>query len=132
MDTRTLLRQSTERLIKAGSNSPQLDAQLLLAATLKISRSKLLASSETNLTEKQAEKFERLLHKREDGAPIAHLVGYQEFFGRNFVVNQHTLVPRPETELLIEEAVRPLSYSQFWSYSGCRNWLGLHCHNYIY
>ncbi len=81
-----------------------LDLELLLAHTLKKPREFVLAHPEKKLTARQAEKFESLAKRRINHEPIAYLTGHKEFYGLDFEVTPATLIPRPETELIVEEA----------------------------
>ena len=82
-----------------------LEASLLLAHVLGISRAQLLARSEQPLSKSQAEVFFDMIRRRRAGEPVAYLVGHREFWSLDLVVNEHTLIPRPETELLVEMAL---------------------------
>lgn len=89
----------------AKSASPQLDAEVLLAYVLKCSRSDLIIFHEQSLNSNQLVKFFYLISRRRRGRPIAYLTGQKEFYGRSFVVNKNVLVPRPSSELLVEETI---------------------------
>ena len=84
------------------SPSPHLDAEILLSYVLNTTRSSLLAHPEKKLTPLQSIKFWWLIFKRQRGIPIAYLTHHKEFYGREFYVNKHTLIPRPATETLID------------------------------
>jgi release factor glutamine methyltransferase len=83
------------------SQSPRLDAELLLAFVLKKDRSWVLAHSSDIVDEPDNRLYERLLARRISGEPIAYITEQKEFFGRVFSVNQYVLVPRPESESFI-------------------------------
>ncbi len=91
--------------LESTSASPRLDAELLLAAALGKDRGWLYAHTDEALTPKQADIFRLLLARRAEGRPLAHLTGRREFWSLELQVNEHTLVPRPETELLVEAAL---------------------------
>lgn len=91
------LRYAEDQLRSAGVPEPKLDAQLLAAHGLMQSRSWVLAHPET-----EAEGVHDLLARRLSREPLAYIVGYREFFGRRFRVDRSVLVPRQETEVLIE------------------------------
>ena len=84
------------------SNSFQLDAELLVALALSCSRTFLYTYPEKNLTNQQQQNFNHFLDRRLKGEPIAYILGYQEFWSLCFKVTSHTLIPRPETEHLVE------------------------------
>lgn len=87
------------------SESPLLDAEILLAYTLDKDRTYLFTWPEHELSPQQAEHFSELLKKRQVGVPIAHLTGSKEFWGLDFKVTSDTLIPRPDTEILVEQAL---------------------------
>jgi len=97
------LRTAKQQLINAGlTDSPQIDAELLLADVLKKGRTYLFTWSDQNLEAEQIENFEEKLTERLAGKPIAHIIGYREFWGLPLKVTADTLIPRPDTETLIE------------------------------
>lgn len=87
------------------SESAHLDAEILLCKVLEKNRTYLRAWPEQVLTQEQYDSFQVLLKQREKGQPIAYITGHKEFWSREFIVSQHVLVPRPETELLVEQAL---------------------------
>jgi len=97
----TTLKNATQTLAIL-SDSPALDAEILLCLVLKKDRSYLRAWSEKNLTSQQNLAFEALLLRRVSGVPIAYITGTREFWSRDFKVSSAVLIPRPDTELLIE------------------------------
>lgn len=90
------------------SPSPRADAQILLAFTLGREREWLLAHGESFLSGAQLEKYLSLCEKRAGGIPVAYITGFAGFFGREFAVNEHVLIPRPETEHIVEDALAHL------------------------
>ena len=88
--------------LAASSATAKLDAEVLLCHTLSKNRSYLRAWFDTVIDEKQAVEFWRLINARYHGTPIAYLTGRREFWSRDFYVTPDVLIPRPETELLIE------------------------------
>jgi release factor glutamine methyltransferase len=87
------------------SESPRTDAQLLLAFVAGKDKEWVLAHGEAFLSKAQSEKFDELVARRAKGVPIAYILGFAGFYGREFAVNDKVLVPRPETEHLIDEAL---------------------------
>jgi release factor glutamine methyltransferase len=85
--------------------APRSDAILLLAHVLGRDRAWVVAHGETFLSKPQSEKFSALCDLRARGTPLAYILGFAGFYGREFAVNEHVLVPRPETEHLIDEAL---------------------------
>ena len=82
---------------------------MLLAHVLGVSRASIIAHPERQLDAAQTQAANLLLARRADGEPIAYLIGSREFYGRNFMVSPATLIPRPETEMIVEQALARLS-----------------------
>ena len=99
------LRQAEQSLATV-SDSARLDAEVLLATVLGKNRSYFIAFPEQVLSDTQNTEFQHLLSKRQHGQPIAHITGQREFWSLEFDVNEHTLIPRPDTEVLIEFVLR--------------------------
>jgi release factor glutamine methyltransferase len=95
---------ATERL-EAISESPRLDAEILLCRTIDMPRSYLFAHPEDELDALTQARFEAVVARREAGMPIAYIMGSREFWSHEFAVSPATLVPRPETELLVNLAL---------------------------
>ena len=83
----------------------ELESEVLLRHALGIDRTKLYLSLSERLTPEQEAKFRQLLARRMSGIPLAYVVKHREFYGLDFYVNQDVLIPRPETELLVEKAI---------------------------
>jgi release factor glutamine methyltransferase len=99
------LASASSRLHEAGSETARLDAEVLLGHVLGVDRSTLAAHPEAPLGSAQAEAFERCLRRREQGEPVAYIRGLKEFYGAAIMVDDRVLIPRPETETLVELAV---------------------------
>ena len=97
-----VLRRATGRLRQAGVGTPRLDAELLLMETLGWSREDLYRNPEGGLRQAQAERFESLVSRRLRAEPVAYMTGTQEFWSLDFRVTPDVLIPRPETEHLVE------------------------------
>ena len=114
MNLAALLSNATAQLA-ATSPTPRLDAELLLAHALGWPRARLLAEREHAPTSVQAAAFGAMLTRRAALEPVAYLVGQKEFYGLDFYVDRRVLIPRPETELLVElvltEARRLMQHS---------------------
>lgn len=92
--------------LRSTSTSAQLDAEVLLSSVMRQPKTWLLAHHDHAMTTVQTVKFRSLVTQRKNGMPIAYLTGHREFYGLDFSVNKHVLVPRPETETLVEETIR--------------------------
>jgi release factor glutamine methyltransferase len=101
-----ILRLSTGYLAAHGSDSPRLDAELLAAHSLGLRRIDLYLQHDRPLVEDELVPLRALLRRRATGEPVAYLVGVREFYGRPFRVTPAVLVPRPETEALVERVLR--------------------------
>lgn len=99
------LASATARLRTANIPSPRLDAELLLGHLLQLSRTRLAIDANEPIDPKTALELESLVERRLAGEPVAYLIGHREFMGHDFRVGQGVLVPRPETEMLVELAV---------------------------
>ncbi len=103
-----LLRAAAERLT-ATSDSPHLDAEILLAHAARQPRAWLIAHARETLGADIWARFQTLLEHRLQGSPIAYLTGEREFWSRRFRISSDVLIPRPETEHLIEAALERLA-----------------------
>ena len=90
------------------SESPRLDAELLLVQALDVPRSYLFAHPEDQLDPAAVDRFARMLSRRQEGVPLAYITGMKEFWSMQLMVSPATLVPRPESEVLVEQALRLL------------------------
>jgi release factor glutamine methyltransferase len=99
---REALRSAAERLELHHVSNHRLTSELLVAHVLSVSREYLYAHDDRLLSEDEAQKIEDLLYDRVGGVPLQYIVGKQEFWGRYFTVNPSVLIPRPETEYIVE------------------------------
>jgi release factor glutamine methyltransferase len=95
-----------ETALGLDSSTSRIEVQMLLQSVLQVPRSYLLAHSEQVLNAAQHSAYDAMLQRRLQGEPVAHILGEREFFGLNFKVTPDTLIPRPETELLVELALQ--------------------------
>jgi release factor glutamine methyltransferase len=105
-----LLNSGTVRLRAAGSESARLDAELLLGWAIGADRTALIAHSKAPVGSDASAAYERALVRREAGEPVAYIRGLKEFYGLAFSVDSRGLIPRPETELLVEEAQHEVAW----------------------
>lgn len=96
------------------SDSPRLDVEMLLCQSIDMPRSYLFAHPEDELDPLSLRRFETLLQRRLDGEPMAYIIGLKEFWSHELLVSPATLVPRPETELLVELALREIPREADW------------------
>ena len=108
MNIKQALVFGTEKLKKIKINSAVLDAEILLSWILKKPKEFIYAHPEKIINSQQLTKFRKLINQCAKGMPIAYLTGHKEFYGLNFLVNKDTLIPRPETELMVEEVLKQI------------------------
>ncbi len=96
---------ASQRLSEAGCDTPRLDAQVILAHVLGQDRSWLFAHHEYQLSDQEIERYTELIARRARREPVAYLIGRKEFYGLEFLVDRRVLIPRPETELLVDAAL---------------------------
>ena len=99
------LRKGSKFLKRNNINSYELDAQIILSNILKVTKEYLILNNYIDVSEKIIKKYNYALKRRANREPIAYITGSKEFWSQNFMVNYSTLVPRPETELLIYKLV---------------------------
>lgn len=105
---RQLLKDAVEKLHKADVATPVLDAQIMLSQVSGCSRIELIAHPELQLSPKAIRKFTEWVNRRSQREPLAYIIGQQEFFGICFEVTPAVLIPRPETEILVETVIEYL------------------------
>ena len=101
-------------IIKIGSDllrekkisSHILDSEILLSKTLNISREEILVNLDQNINEKKISIFQKYIKRRSKNEPIAYILEEKEFWSKKFALNKNTLIPRPETELLVEKLIK--------------------------
>lgn len=102
---RRVLTWAVDDLKKRGFSSPRLDAELLLCHVLKQDRIKLILDAERPLEKTELGRYRELFQRRRAGEPVAYLLGVREFYGHPFRVDRRVLIPRPDTETLVEVAL---------------------------
>lgn len=106
------LRIATDELADAMFSSPRLDAEIILAHTIRHPRTYLHAHSDEELEPRHEEVANARIELRKDQVPIAYIIGHKEFYGRRFMVSPAVLIPRPESEQLIELLKKVLPQTQ--------------------
>lgn len=121
-----VLKLASEHFHKHGSDSPRLDAELLLAHSLGLRRIDLYLKFDRPLTEQELSAYRDLVARRAKGEPVAYLTGHKEFMGLDFAVTPAVLVPNPDTEVLVQEAIAlaraaagPVRVADIGTGSGC-------------
>lgn len=100
-----LLEWTSDYFSQKDIESPRLEAEILLSAALGIKRIELYTNFETEPTEEKRSRFREFVKRRGAGEPVAYLVGFKEFYSLPFKVDRNVLIPRPETEQLVLEAL---------------------------
>lgn len=108
-----VLHWSTDFLKAKGIDSARLDAEILLAHVLRFTRIQLYINFEQPLSPEERASFRALLSRRAQHEPIAQIIQEKEFYGRSFKITGDVLIPRPDTELIIEETLRILEQEAF-------------------
>jgi len=125
MNIQTLLNESNKLLANSSIISAKLDSEILLSKVLKKNRKYLILNSKEKLKKKNIQLFKFLIKRRKRGEPIAYLIKEKEFWKQNFYINSDVLIPRPDTELLVEETLKlsnidsKLSILDIGTGSGC-------------
>ena len=112
MDIKTALQQASKLLKRAGLAEANLTAEVLLAHILRCDRSYLYTHPERQLSWTEYVQFARAIHERLEGKPLHYITGHREFYGRDFLVSPASLIPRPETEHLIEIALQKAAHAR--------------------
>lgn len=105
MTIKQVFESARETLARYGIEDASLEAELLLRHTLKINRAQFYTESDKELSKKQIDKYFGYIQRRIEGEPSAYITGHREFYGFDFKVNKDVLIPRPETEFLVEQAI---------------------------
>lgn len=112
MSHQLTISEAMAKSLELTSSSASLDVELLLCHVLDCERAYLRTWPDKSLDQDQTEHFLSLVSQRQKGRPIAHLIGQRDFWTLNLKVNEHTLIPRPDTEVLVERALNlPLDKS---------------------
>ena len=106
MNIQTLLNQASKTLDNSSNTSSKLDSEILLSKIVKKNRQYLILNSNEELKKENIKSFDYLVKRRKKGEPIAYLINKKEFWKQNFYINQNVLIPRPDTELLVEETLK--------------------------
>ena len=99
------INKGCEKLKKSKTNSAMLDSELLLSRVINKSREFIILNSKQKINEKDYNHFKELINQRSKGKPIAYLIGKKNFWKYEFKVNDKVLIPRPDTEIIIEQVL---------------------------
>ncbi len=124
MNIESIVKQASQTLKKNNIYSFELDAEVILSDILGTEREYLFVNNKIEVSEKFIKKYNTAINRRIKGEPVAYITGKKEFWSKNFIVNNFTLVPRPETELLIYKLInffknRKINILDIGTGSGC-------------
>tara|TARA_B100000745_G_scaffold268261_1_gene194245 strand:- start:391 stop:1239 length:849 start_codon:yes stop_codon:yes gene_type:complete len=105
MNLENIIKKASQILKNNCVHSHELDAQIILADIMGVKREYLITNDQINISEKIIKKYDIAIRRRINREPVAYIIGRKEFWSKDFIVNQATLVPRPETELLIYKVI---------------------------
>ncbi len=112
MNINSAIIQGAKVLKDSFINNPYLDSEILMAKAIKKDRKYILLNSKKSLEAESLNSFQRLIKKRSAGKPIAYLVNKKFFWNSEFIVSNDTLIPRPDTELIIEKVLKLTAYKK--------------------
>jgi release factor glutamine methyltransferase len=125
-DVVSLLKTSADHFKQKGIDDARLNVELLLSHILALKRFDLYLNFDRPVSPRELEQFRGLVRRRLGGEPLQYIIGYEEFFGLRFKVDKRVLIPRPETELLVESVIdelgkpaEPMSILDVGTGSGC-------------
>jgi release factor glutamine methyltransferase len=115
-----ILDKTTRHLKRKGIPEPRIDAEVLLAHVLKIERLEIYLNLDCQLTDKDLSTYDKLIERRVRREPVAFIIGHKEFMGLKFFLNKDVLIPRPETEILVEKVIEKVRNIRKWRSCGYR------------
>ena len=112
MNIENTLNEGANILQKNKISNPQLDSEILLSSSIKRDKKHIILNPKECLSSEQSDKFRSLIERRKKGEPIAYLINKKDFWKDEFFVNKDVLIPRPDTELIIEQVLKITSKEQ--------------------
>jgi release factor glutamine methyltransferase len=106
MNIENILNEGVNILQKSKISNPQLDSEILLSSSIKRDKKHIILNPKEHLSSEQLQKFKSLIERRKKGEPIAYLINKKDFWKDEFFVNKDVLIPRPDTELIIEQVLK--------------------------
>ena len=108
MNYNAVLNEASKILKDYSIKSPKLDSEIILANVLKLSREQLLLNLNEKISSKDFKFFKKSIKRRKKKEPIAYIIGHKEFWKEKFKVNSNVLIPRPDTEIIVEEVLKTI------------------------
>ena len=102
------LKFGSDKLKLSNLNTHMLDSELLLSYSLNLPREQILINLDAKIKKNKLNLFKKLIYRREKKEPIAYIINKKEFWKNNFYINKNVLIPRPETELIVEEIIKKI------------------------
>ena len=112
MNLENIIKKGSQILKSCNISTYELDAQIILADIIGVNRESLITNNQINISKQIIKKYDTAIKRRTNNEPVAYIIGKKEFWTESFVVNKTTLVPRPETELLIYKIVKYFKYKK--------------------
>ena len=112
MNYQEILNEGTKILKSSNIKSFNLDSEILLASSLKLDRPRLLLNLNKEINKDEREIFFNFIDRRKKSEPIAYILGFKEFWKNNFKINKSVLIPRPDTEIVVEEALKEIKSNE--------------------
>ena len=112
MNYQELLIEGTKILKSNNIKSFNLDSEILLASSLKLDRTRLLLNLNSKIKKNQKKIFFNLINRRKKNEPIAYILGFKEFWRNKFKINKSALIPRPDTEIIVEQALKEIKKNE--------------------
>ena len=108
MNYNVALNEASNLLKNSSIKNFKLDSEIILSNMLNLSRERLLLNLNEKINNKDLKCFKKLIYRRRKKEPVAYIVGYKEFWKEKFKVNPNVLIPRPDTELVVEEVLKTI------------------------
>lgn len=109
MNYQEILNKGSEILKLNNIKTFNLDSEILLSSALKINRSRLILNLDKKISNREKFFFLNFIERRKKNEPIAYIIGFKEFWKNKFIVNKNTLIPRPDTEILVEQILKEIN-----------------------
>jgi len=109
MNYQEILNKGSEILKLNNIKTFNLDSEILLSSVLKINRSRLILNLDKKISNREKFFFLNFIERRKKNEPIAYIIGFKEFWKNKFIVNKNTLIPRPDTEILVEQILKEIN-----------------------
>ena len=115
MKIENAITQATHQLIQKKIKSPKLDSEILMSKVIKKDRKFIILNSQMELKKNSLYYFNQLIKQRLLGKPVAYLIGWKNFWKDNFEIKEDVLIPRPDTEIIIEETLKLTKHKKKWN-----------------